>query len=153
MKTEPNMLLSLFGCLFQFSKFATGIKTTAYSVLFSPSTTATRSALRPSLLHLRRARPALPPASIHMSPPPALTPPHLHAASFLARNTSAPLPTTCRPHVFEPPSPPLADCPSPAALGLSLLPPHILVASGACKIFLPPPAPHSKSPSPFPRIH
>jgi hypothetical protein len=44
---------------------------------------------------------------------------------------SVPLPTTCRPHVFEPPSPPFADCPSPAALGLLLLPPHILVASGA----------------------
>ena len=43
MKTEPNMQLSLFGCLFHFSRFATGIRTTAYSVLFSSSAAAPRS--------------------------------------------------------------------------------------------------------------
>ena len=35
----------------------------------------------------------------------------------LSLPASAPIPTTCRPHVFEPPSTLFADCPSPAVIG------------------------------------
>ena len=79
-----------------------------------------------------RIHPRLPPCA--HSPTPACL------LVVLSLPASAPLPFTCRPLIFEPPSPPLADCPSAAVPGLSLLPPHILVASGACP--LQPPVPN-----------
>jgi hypothetical protein len=100
-----------------------------------PQPPAPHSALCP-LLSTPARPPRLPPASIRSSPPCAHSSTPACLLVVLSLPASAPLPSACRPHVFEPPSPPYAHCPSSAVIRLWLLPPHILVASGACPLQL-----------------
>jgi hypothetical protein len=155
-KTEPNVQLSLFGCLF-----------------LIPSATAPRSALRHSLLHLRRARhpSACSPPCAHSSTPTCLLVPcslpsrsQPHAARMFSslprrRLLTVPHPQrlVCRccrrtfslPQVPAPSSPqPLTTCPSQCFTPLPSTPaPRPPRPPSRIHPHVPPPCAHSSTPT------